>query len=921
MKSFTRVSTAVIIGLTLTACGQKSSDEHFEAAQTFLANDQFNSALVELKSALQKDPERADYRLALAQLYVKVGALDDAVKEYQRADQYSADNSAFVQEYVKVLYLNGNYSDILTLLEDTSAYAQPEQDYLLTFKALAEAELGGTENAEALFNQLSASSQTDVADYAAAFQALAKSDLADVKQKLMQIPESSALYHQSLYVRSKIALAENDTTTAINLLKAYVAQNPYHLLPQLLLAQSYVKTEQLQLANAILQPLLKKVPQQPLANYFAAIIAYDKKDFEQARINIDTAIGGGFNSAQARILAALIAVNLKLENVALSHLEVIKDILKHYPEAEMLYAQLMLKAGNTEVAQQLLSGKELQQSDIQLLAATAFELTKQGSTEAAQNLLAQYKSDEPFSARELLTLGAIQLKMPGQRDTAIRSLEQALQLDPAADQARVLLLTAYIRQQEYDKAMALADEWIASAERSNAGHNMKAYVALVSEQPDIAAEHIELVLTKEPKNSLARLLNASLAAAKGDTTLAKQRFQALLDDEPQNIQALEQYIALSHGTGDKTDALQRLTKAQKAAPQDYNLTLMLASFKHNDGAYNEALELLNSIKTEQREWLPMHWAYLIDTQLRLNAPAQALQSAQSWHTLQPASNMATQAYMQALYANKDYIGALKLVEQLLAAQPGHTRFINIKLQILDEAERSQQLLEFVHTLPDDIQQKPETQFFVGKALTKEQKYSDAVQTLSKSYAKQANVKTALLLAELHSRIGSTDKGIALLEKHIAAQGSTPTIQAMLAQLSLNTDADRAVQTYQTMLKEQPDNVLALNNLAWLMLEKGNLSVALAHAKKAHDLQPKHPDILDTYGKVLLATGDATKAKEMFEASLNVRPDTSQVQLHYAEALVKTGSKEKARSVLEQLADNQEVAAQAKALMAELGLED
>ncbi|MFP3344785.1 hypothetical protein R0J87_20110, partial [Halomonas sp. SIMBA_159] len=91
-----------------------------------------------------------------------------------------------------------------------------------------------------------------------------------------------------------------------------------------------------------------------------------------ARIHIDTAIGGGFNSAQARILAALIAVNLKLENVALSHLEVIKDILKHYPEAEMLYAQLMLKAGNTEAAQQLLSGKELQQSDIQLLAATAF---------------------------------------------------------------------------------------------------------------------------------------------------------------------------------------------------------------------------------------------------------------------------------------------------------------------------------------------------------------------------------------------------------------------------------------------------------------------------------------------------------------------------------------------------------------------
>src|SRR5690606_11759432 len=225
---------------------------------------------------------------------------------------------------------------------------------------------------------------------------------------------------------------------------------------------------------------------------------------------------------------------------------------------------------------------------------------------------------------------------------------------------------------------------------------------------------------------------------------------------------------------------------QKAEPQNYNLTLLLASFKHNEGAYNETLELLKGIKAEQREWLPMHWAYLIDTQLRLNAPAQALQSAQNWHNLQPASKMATQAYMQALYANKDYTAALKLVDQLLAAQPEHSRFINIKLQILDEAERSQQLLEFVPTLPDDIQQKPETQFFVGKALTKEQKYSDAVQILSQSYATQPNVKAVLLLAELHSRLGSTDKGIALLEKHITTQGSTPTLQAMLAQLSLNT---------------------------------------------------------------------------------------------------------------------------------------
>lgn len=920
MKRFTRVSTAVVISLALSACGQKSSDEHFQAAQNFIANNQLNSALVELKSALQKDPERAEYRLALAQLYVKVSAIDDAIKEYQRADEYSEDNSAFIQDYVDVLYLNGNYSDILTLLENSESYSQPKRDYLLLYKALSEAELGGTENAEKLFGQLSSSAQPDIANFASAFQALAKSELGEVKQKLLQITQSSPLYSQALYVRSKIALAEEDNDTAITLLKEYTASYPYHLLPQLLLAQSLVKTSQLAQADNILKPLLKKVPQQPLANYFAAIIAYDKKDFEQARIHIDTAISGGFNSAQTRILAALTAVNLKLDNVALSHLEAIKDVLKNYPTAENLYAQLMLKTGNTEAAQQLLSGKKLEQSDIQLLAATAFELTKRGSPEAAQNLINQYKSDEPFSARELLTLGAIQLKMPGQQDTAVRSLEQALQLDPAADQARVLLLTAYIQQQEFDKAMALADEWIASSERSNAGHNMKAYVALVSENNDIAAEHIGIVLENEPKNSLARLLNASLAAAQGDVETSAKRFQALLDDEPQNIQALEQYIALSNSMSDKKDALQRLTKAQKAEPQNYNLTLLLATFKHKDGNYKEALDLLGTIQTNQSEWLPMHWAYLIDSQLRLNTPAQALQSAQSWYNMQPNSNLAAQAYMQTLYANKDYTAALKLVDQMLTTQPGNSRMTNIKLQMLDEANLNQQLLDFISTLPTDVQQKPETLFFKGKALARTEKYSDAVQALSNSYQQQPNIKTVLLLAETYSKSGDTNKAITLLEEHAKTHGSNSTLTAMQAQLSINTDAERAIAAYQSMLKDQPDNVLALNNLAWLMLEKGDNNVALAHAKKAYELRPNHPDILDTYGKVLMATDDAIQAKQMFEASLKARPDSPDVQLHYAEALAKTGSNERAKTILQQLSALPEFKEQALALTEKLGLE-
>jgi cellulose synthase operon protein C len=919
MRRFTKLSTAVIIGLSLSACGQKSSEEHYQAAQAFIEQQQLNSAVIELKSALQQSPERADYRLALAEVYVNAGALDDAVKEYQRAIQYSNEPQSFIQQYVNVLYLNGNYPEILELLDDTSSYPHPLRDYLLVYKALTEAELGSTDNAAALFAQLSESAQPDVANFAKAFQALAKTELSQVKQLLAKVPADSVLYYQAVYLRGKIALNENDNANAIALLREYITAHPYQLLPQLLLAQSLVKTNQLDDANAILQPLLKQVPQQPLVNYFSAVIAYEKADFEQARVYIDTAISNGLRSPQARVIAALIAINLQLDNVALNHLDAVKDTLDVFPPAQRLYAVLMLRAGNTEAAQQLLSDKELQHTDIELLSATAFELTKQGSVEAAQNLLQQYRSDEPLSAGELTTLGAVQLRMAGQHNTAIRSLEQALQLDPAADQARIMLLSAYIKQSEFNKAMALADEWIATEERKLAGHNIKTYVALVSEQPEVAAQHIQLVLQQDPKNSLARLFSASLAASTGDDKNAEQKFQALLDDEPQNMQALEQYFAFSRNKGNTDDVFKRIDKAHQAAPQNDSLTLLFASTKHHAGDYRVVLESLNKITTSARERSPMHWAYLIDAHLRLNNPAQALKSARDWYEIQPNSSLAAQAYMQALYANKDYPAALAIVDKQLAMQPENLRFTNIKLQMLDEGGLNTQLLDFSRTLPTTVQQRPEILYFKGKALARLEQYSEAERVLTQSYAKQPHVKTALFLAELYGRKGQADKGVNFLEQHISAHGDNPALQAMLAQLSLHTNSARAIAAYQKMLVEQPDNVLALNNLAWLMLES-DTGVALKHAKKAYELRPDHPDVLDTYGKVLISINDYKQAKVMLEASLKARPDAPEVQLHYAEALARNGEAEKARTILQQVKNQSQYAEQVAELMKKLALD-
>ena len=89
-KSFNRnaVLAAVMLGissLSLTGCGQKTSEEHMLAARQFVEAKDNPSAIIEYKSAIQKDPEDPNARFELGQLYLQQKDFAAAEKELNRA--------------------------------------------------------------------------------------------------------------------------------------------------------------------------------------------------------------------------------------------------------------------------------------------------------------------------------------------------------------------------------------------------------------------------------------------------------------------------------------------------------------------------------------------------------------------------------------------------------------------------------------------------------------------------------------------------------------------------------------------------------------------------------------------------------------------------------------------------------------------
>ena len=76
--------------LTLAAgCSKKTSDEHFQDAQKFLNENNVQSAVIELKSAIQLSPENGKYRLLLAEVAMSIGDVATADKEYEKAIEFT----------------------------------------------------------------------------------------------------------------------------------------------------------------------------------------------------------------------------------------------------------------------------------------------------------------------------------------------------------------------------------------------------------------------------------------------------------------------------------------------------------------------------------------------------------------------------------------------------------------------------------------------------------------------------------------------------------------------------------------------------------------------------------------------------------------------------------------------------------------
>jgi Flp pilus assembly protein TadD len=110
--------------------------------------------------------------------------------------------------------------------------------------------------------------------------------------------------------------------------------------------------------------------------------------------------------------------------------------------------------------------------------------------------------------------------------------------------------------------------------------------------------------------------------------------------------------------------------------------------------------------------------------------------------------------------------------------------------------------------------------------------------------------------------------------------------------------DRAELWYEKTLARSPREPASLNNLAWILQERGDIR-AVRLAETALKAAGDDPAILDTAGWVQFRLGDKQRALELLRKADSLAPGDPDIRYHLAAVLAETGDKAEARRLLEE----------------------
>jgi putative PEP-CTERM system TPR-repeat lipoprotein len=381
---------------------------------------------------------------------------------------------------------------------------------------------------------------------------------------------------------------------------------------------------------------------------------------------------------------------------------------------------------------------------------------------------------------------------------------------------------------------------------------------------------------------------------------AKKRFDAVLAKDPKNSQAMVAVAELAARSGaSNSDVAALIGKAIDANPTESGPRLLLIEF------YLKGKELKPAMLAAQNAVaaLPDNLDVLDGlgrVQMASGEPNQAITTFTKLAAMQPLSPnpFLRLADAQSLAKNKDAATqslrkALEIKPDLIEAQRGL-----IMLSLVDK-----KYAEAIVQARTVQKQRPKEAigFVLEGDINAAQKNWEAAGLAYRAGLKESPVPELAL--KLHASLAASSKTAEAQNfagNWVKDHPGDAAFHFYLGDFAIvHKDLVAAQKSYSEVIKLQPGNAAAFNNLAWVTGQL-NKDGAIGFAETSNKLAPNQPAFMDTLAMLLSDKNDHARAIELQNKAIKLQPENPLFKLNMAKIYIKAGKKDLARKELEEL---------------------
>ncbi len=608
----------------------------------------------------------------------------------------------------------------------------------------------------------------------------------------------------------------------------------------------------------------------------------------------------------------------------------------------------LYRAGEYDRADKILrqaTSEKLFHPELERLQLQSF--LRQGELNSAGSILENLLNNDPNNESICLALALLKIRQNRFADANVL-LVKLESRNPDSLPIAAAHVELNIRQNNSTDALRICDEMVDKLGGTSA-YILRARTNAVLGQLDKAVKDLDYAVSAEPNSVEALVSRSGVYSFMGMLDKATADIQRAMFLSADNIQIEKRAIPLFLASGDAVRVRQGkgiLEKALASNPRDIELRFYKARFLLAEGtapAIAQAQEILERI-IEERPKTVNAWTLLAQIAIRLKQPTKAVDVVLRALVHQPndRSLLMLKAELEAKSSPfvaiptlkalleidpNDTDVAVRLCEKYLAADEPEKAVALLKTCLAscnkvsderklstmlaiglyksgDKAQAQEKFDSLFKSLPDDpVPFLAQVKLFEEEHLWEQlnQKVTEWYQNHPKDAAPVLAIAKGLAANE-NSEAKKTAEGVFRMILQNDSK-STEVMSALAMLLQVTDRSGEAAGLYQRVLRLQPDNLIAINNLAWILCEKQKkYEQALALAQRGLEKAAgDYVDLIDTRGMIYHRLGQYDKAAEDFTKCLKLYPDGTPAMvtshLHLAKAMAGLGQKDKSIEVL------------------------